>query len=392
MIVGCFLTRWRCVALMLTAIAATGVIVTARAQAPTWVYVGTYTAATNPKSGSLGIYAFRFDEATGTLSAAGLAGETPSPSFLTASADGRFLFAVNELQTADGASTGLVTSFAINRASGTLSKLSVQQSRGAGPCHLALDKTGRWLAVANYSAGNYALLPVNPDGTLGPAKTVVHGEATTGADGAPLKPLGHMVGFDASNQFLIASDKGLNKLLVFRFDDRSGTLTPNAVPSVTMPQPGSGPRHFAFDRAERFLFSIAEQAATITTFSWNAANGTLTPIGSVPTRPADVTTGSTAEIAAHPFGPFVYGSNRGHNSIAVFRVGAKGDLTLVEHELTRGTTPRSFGLDPAGRWLIAANQGSGSLAVFSIDDRTGALDAVGPLAPLDAPVSVVFVK
>jgi len=356
------------------------------------VFVGTYTTETNPKSASRGIYAFQFDDVSGALTPTGLAAETPSPSFLTVSADGRFLFAVNELQTYEGTATGLVSSFAVDRATGKLARLSVQPTQGAGPCHLALDKTGRYLAVANYNGGNYSLFPVDREGRLGPASLVVTGESTSGPDGSPLKPLAHMVAFDRTNRFLVASDKGLNKLLIFRFDAAAGTLVPNTPPSVSWPQPRSGPRHFAFDPEERFVFSIGEQSATITTFAWNADSGVLTPRGSVPTRPADVTTGSTAEIATHPSRPFVYGTNRGHNSIAVFRVGTDGALTLVEHELTRGTTPRSFGIDPSGRWLIAGNQGSGSLSVFRIDDTTGALDPVGPLVPVDAPVSVVFVK
>ena len=158
-----------------------------------------------------------------------------------------------------------------------------------------------------------------------------------------------------------------------------------------MPRPRSGPRHFTFDPEQRWVFSIGEQAATITTFAWDAAAGTLTAGGSVPTRPEGVTRGSTAEIDVHPSGRFVYGSNRGHDSIAVFRVGADGSLALVEYESTRGTTPRSFGIDPTGRWLIAANQRTDTLAVFRIDQGTGALEPTGDLRPVGTPVSVIFV-
>jgi 6-phosphogluconolactonase len=277
----------------------------------------------------------------------------------------------------------------------------VQPSAGAGPCHLALDRTGRYLAVANYSGGNFSLLPVGADGRLQPATRVVDGRATAAAS---VKPLGHAVGFDAANRFLIAADKGLDRVLVYRFDAATGALTPNAPASAALPA-GSGPRHYALHPNGRWLFTIDELASTITTFAWDAKTGTLTALGNIGTKPAGVTGGTTAEIAVHPNGRFVYGSNRGpvppklanasasgggDDSIAVFSVGESGALTLVEHESTRGQTPRNFALDPSGRWLIAANQRSNSLAVFSIDQTTGALSPVGPLVTVGSPVSVLF--
>jgi len=349
------------------------------------VYIGTYTGAT-----SKGIYAFRFDDRTGGLTPLGLVAETPSPSFLTASANGRFVFAVNELESFDGAASGSVTSFAADPVTAKLTTISVQPSRGAGPCHLALDRTGRYLAVANYSGGNFALFPVGADGRLQPATHVVGGDRPVTGAAPPAGPLGHMVGFDARNRFLIAADKGLDRVLVYRFDSSTGGVIPNQPPSAALP-PGSGPRHFAFHPDGRWLFAINEQAATITTFSWDEESGRLAPSRSVSTRPAEITTGSTAEIAVHPSGRFVYGSNRGHDSIAVFTVGAGGALTLVEYQSTRGKTPRNFALDPTGRWLIAANQQSGTLAVFSIDHNTGRLSPVGPLTNVGAPVCVLFV-
>ena len=335
------------------------------------VFVGTYTGAT-----SKGIYAFRFDDRTGGLTPLGLAAETPSPSFLTLSVDGRFVFAVNELQSFGGAASGSVTSFAADPVTAKLTEISVQPSRGAGPCHLALDRTGRYLAVANYGGGNFALFPVGADGLLQPATRVVAGDRSALGPTPPTRPLGHMVSFDAHNRFLIAADKGLDRLLVYRFDASTGELTPNQPPSAALPA-GSGPRHFAFHPNGSWLFAINEQAATIATFSWEAESGRLTASGSVSTRPADVTIGSTAEIGVHPSGRFVYGSNRGHDSIALFAVGAGGALTLVEYQSTRGQTPRNFALDPTGRWLIAANQQSGTLAVFSIDQETGAVAESG---------------
>ena len=350
------------------------------------IYIGTYTG--RPGLTSKGIYAFRFDDNSGALTPLGLVAETPNPSFLTSSANGRYVFAVNELQSFNGEAGGSVTSFAVDPATSKLEQISVQPTRGAGPCHLTLDRTRRYLAVANYGGGNYALLPVGVDAQLQPPTNVVSGNR---GDDAAAKPLGHMVAFDADNRFLVTADKGLNRMLVFRFDALMGGLTPNEPASTPLPS-GSGPRHFAFHPSGRWLFTINEQAATITTFAWDAKVGSLKPTSSVPTRPATVTTGSTAEIAVHPTGKFVYGSNRGHDSIAVFSVGAEGGLTLVEYESTRGRTPRNFAIDPTGRWLIAGNERSDTLAVFSIDQANGSLSAVGPLASVGAPVSVLFME
>ena len=349
------------------------------------VYVGTYTG-----DASRGIYAFRFDDGSGGLTPVGLVAETPSPSFLTASANGRFVFAVNALQSFGGAASGSVTSFAADPATARLTEVSVQPSRGAGPCHLALDRTGRYLAVANYGGGNFALFPVDVDGRLQPATSVVAGDSSSSSPSTPAVPLGHMVGFDARNRFMIAADKGLDRLLVYRFDASKGVLAAHQPPSAALP-PGSGPRHFAFHPNGAWVFAINELAATITTFAWDQESGRLTASSSASTRPASVRSGSTAEIAVHPSGRFVYGSNRGHDSIAVFTVGGGGALTLVEYQSTRGQTPRNFALDPSGRWLIAANQGSDTLAVFSIDQNSGALSPVGPLTRVGSPVSILFV-
>src|SRR6476620_1869265 len=370
----------RFVACVLGCLAAAAVGAAARAPrvaAQRIVYIGTYTGET-----SKGTYAFRFDDGSGELTPIGLVAETASPSFLSASADGRFVYAVNELQTFGGAASGSVTAFAVDRTTGKLTELNAQPTEGTGPFQLALDRTGRYLAVANYGGGNFAILPVGTDGRLQKAVTVVTGQT---AETGTAKPLGHMVAFDATNKFLITADKGLNRMLVFHFDATTGKVTPNTPPSAPLP-PGSGPRHFAMHTNGEWLFTIAEQAATITTFKWDGKTGSLSPTSSVPTRPAEVTSGSTAEIALHPNGKFVYGSNRGHDSIAVFSIGAAGALSLVEYEPTRGQTPRNFAIDPTGRWLIAANQRSGTLAVFTIDQNTGALTPSGQLSPVGAPV------
>jgi 6-phosphogluconolactonase len=350
------------------------------------VYIGTYTG-----EASKGIYAYRFDDGSGALTPIGLVAETPSPSFIIASEDGRFVFAVNELQKYAGTASGSVTSFAVDKATSKLTQLSVQATQGASPCHLALDRTGRYLAVANYSGGNFALFPVGKDGRLQPAATVFAGDAPEASGPKPPARLGHAVFFTSDNKFLIAADKGADRILVYHFDQATGKLTPAKPPFAALPA-GSGPRHFVFHPNGRWVFAITEQGATINTLAWDARTGGLTAMASVSTTPAGVKTDSTAEIAVHPSGRFVYGSNRGHDSVAVFAVGADGALTPVEYESTRGQTPRNFALDPKGRWLIAANQRSGTLAVFSVDEKTGALSPLPALTSVGAPSCVLFMN
>jgi 6-phosphogluconolactonase len=371
--------------LIMSVVTGSGAIADPRAQAGRLVYIGTYTGGT---TGSQGIYAFRFHDTTGSLSSVGLVAETPSPSFLTASADGRHVFAVNELDDYQGTASGSVSSFLVDRATARLAPVSTQSSRGAHPCHLVLDRTGRFLAVANYTGGNYAMFPVGADGRLQPAVVVVAG-AGRGPTSRQQGPHGHAVTFDRTNRFLVATDLGIDRLLVYRFDQRAGVLTPNQPPSIAMAA-GAGPRHFAFHPDGRRAFVINELNSTITSLAWNGTAGAFTTVGSVSTLPADAPASTTAEIHVHPTGRFVYGSNRGHDSIAVFSVADTGALTLVEIEPTRGRTPRSFTIDPTGRWLIAANQESSTLAVFSIDPTTGALRPAGTPVSTPTPVSVLF--
>ena len=349
------------------------------------VFVGTYTGGT---TGSDGIYAFEFNEATGALTPRGLATTTPSPSFLTASADRRIVFAVNELDNYDGAPSGSVTSFAVDAAAAKLVAISKQASRGANPCHLELDRTGRFLAVANYTGGNYSLLPVASDGRLEPAIAVV-ADKGRGPTERQEGPHGHAVTFDAANRFLIATDLGLDRVLVYRFDPADGTLLVNKPPSVAM-RPGAGPRHFVFHPNGNQAFVINELDSTITSLKWDGATGAFSPIRTVSTLPAGVTGSTTAEIRVHPNGRFVYGSNRGHDSIAVYGVADDGSLKLVEIESTRGKTPRNFTIDPTGRWLLAGNQESSTIAVFAIDQATGALALTGDPVPSPTPVSILF--
>jgi len=351
------------------------------------LFVGTYTGAD-----SKGIYAFRFDDRAGTLTPAGLVAETPSPSFLTLSHDGRTLFAVNEVSNYEGQRSGSVSSFTVDAASLKLTSINTQSSRGADPCHLALDATGRTLAVANYTGGNFALFPVAADGKLGAASAVLEhaGDAPGPNQARQNGPHAHQVLFDPSNKFLLGVDLGLDRVFVYRFDAARGSATPNDPPAAALP-PGSGPRHLALEPGAKQAFVISELLSTMTSFGWDAATGRLTLRQSASTLPADFKSqSSTAEVVVHPTGRFVYGSNRGHDSIAVFAVGANGQLRLVETESTRGQTPRSFTIDPTGRWLLAANQKTNTIAIYRIDPATGALSPSGPLVAAGAPVCLLF--
>jgi 6-phosphogluconolactonase len=349
------------------------------------VYIGTYTGNT-----SKGIYAFRFDETSGALKMLGLAAETKSPSFLAVSPNRKFLYAVNEISSFEGEKAGSVTAFSIDAQSGKLTPLNAKSSKGDGPCHLAVDATGRFAAVANYGGGNFSLLPIGADGRLGDSVAILANGGSGPNKERQEGPHAHAVVFDARNRYLLGADLGLDRVFIYKFDPTTGALGANDPSSVQL-APGAGPRHVAFHPTLPLAFAINELTSTITSLSWDPATGRLAAAGSVSSLPAGYSgENSTAEIAVHPNGRFLYGSNRGHDSIAVFTIGPMGTLTLVEHESTRGQTPRNFAIDPTGKWLIAANQKSNSLAVFSIDQDTGVLTPVGPLAQVGTPVCVLF--
>ncbi len=363
-----------------------------RGQSPapegTLVYVGTYTGAT-----SKGIHAFRFNTATGALTPVGLVAETPSPSWLALHPSGRYLYAANETDSFDAEKSGSVSAFRIDRTTGALTLLNTQPSRGAHPCHLTVDRQGTHLLVANYTGGTLAVLPIGPDGALGSPIQVVRHKGSSINTERQKAPHAHSIDLDADNRFAIAADLGADRLFIYRYDPRGGGLSAGLQPAIAA-TPGAGPRHFAFHPNGQFGFSINELSSTVTSYSWDAQRGSLKTLATISTLPKGFRgNNSTAEIRVHPGGRFVYGSNRGHDSIAVYQVGAaRGNLSLVEHEPTRGKTPRNFTIDPTGQWLVAANQGTGTLSVFRISDRNGALTPVGPLVKVGAPVSVVFLR
>ena len=353
------------------------------------VYFGTYTGAK-----SKGIYVSRFDSTTGSLSAPALAAETASPSYLAAHPGGEFLYAVNEVVNYDGKKAGSVAAFAIDRRSGRLKLLNQQSSGGAAPCHLVVDKAGRNVLAANYGGGSVTVLPVNKDGSLKAASSFVQHTGSSVNKSRQEGPHAHGIYLDAANRFAYAPDLGLDKILIYRFDATRGALEANT-PAFGVVAAGSGPRHFAMHPGGRFAYVINEIVCTVTAFNVDAMSGELKEVQTLSTLPDGEKVEpaySTAELFAHPSGRFLYGSNRGHDTIAVYAVDTQaGRLTPVENAWTQGRVPRSFGIDPTGNWLLAANQNSDTIVVFRIDSRTGRLSSTSQVIEVGSPVSVEFI-
>jgi 6-phosphogluconolactonase len=356
-------------------------------------YVGTYTNDGGKPTGSQGIYAYRFDAATGEVTPLGLVAATVNPSFLAVDPSGRFLYAVNEVGDYKGPNSGGVSAFAIDRASGKLTLLNEVASRGADPCYITVDKTGKNVLVANYTGGSVAVFPVRDDGSLGEASSFIqhtgHGTNPNRQEG----PHAHSINLSPDNRFAYVDDLGLDQLLVYKFDAAKGTLTPNDPPFVKL-DPGSGPRHFALDSSGKFAYVVAEMKSTVNVFANDAQSGTLHQLQTISTLPQDYSgENDDAEIEVHPSGKFLYASNRGHDSIAVFTIDSgKGTVTPIEYASTKGKTPRSFEIDPAGNFLFAENQKSDNIVVFAIDQKTGRLVPTGKVIDVVSPVCVKFLK
>ncbi len=351
------------------------------------VYFGTYTGAQ-----SKGIYVSKLDSATGKLSAPALAAEITNPTFLAVAPGSNVLYAVSEVDQIGGKPTGAVDAFAVDAKSGKLTPLNQQLSGGSGPCHISVDATGKCLFVANYGSGSIAALPIHADGSLGAATTTLQHHGS----GVNLKrqagPHSHSIFPSPDNRYTLDCDLGLDKVFINHLDASAAKLTP-ANPPFALVAPGSGPRHLVFTHDGKYVYVINEMGGTITVFSYAATNAALTEVQTISTLPKDFSGDNTgAEIALHPSGKFLYASNRGHDSIAVFAVDQKtGKLTLVEHQSTLGRTPRHFAIDPGGRWLLAENQASDSVVVFAVDAGTGKLKPTGQTLSIGAPMCAVFV-
>ena len=353
---------------------------------PIRAYIGTYT-----RGDSEGIYIAEFDPETGRLERKGVAKGVDNPSFLAVHPTGSWLYAVNEVAKVDGEKSGAISSFAIDRKSGELRFLDRVLSGGSAPCHIVVDRAGRHVLTANYSGGNVSVHAIEKDGSLGERTAFVQHTGSSVKKPRQAAPHAHSINLDATQRFAIAADLGLDKLLVYRFDAATGSLRP-AEPAFARVAPAAGPRHFDFHPNGRLAYAINEMDSTVTAFRWSAREGKLDTLQTLSTLPEEFTGGnSTADIHVHPNGRFVYGSNRGHDSIVVFAIDEKsGKLSRVENEPTGGRTPRNFNIDPTGRWLLAANQSTNTIVSFRIDEKSGELEPVGQVCEVPTPVCIQF--
>ena len=341
-------------------------------------FIGTYT-----RGESKGIYAMRFDPAKGSLTPPQVAVETQNPSFLALHPNGRFLYACGE------AGEGTVNAFAIDRAAGTLKLLNSRPSKGSSPCHLVVDATQRNLLVVNYGTGSTIVYRVNADGSLGDETAFVQHTGSSVNERRQKGPHAHSVNLSKNNRYAVVADLGTDEFIVYAFDAAKGSLTRHSAAKV---KGGSGPRHFSFHPNYRFAYGLNEMGSSVTAFRWSEDKGQLDEIATTTTLPSGFAAeNNCAEILVHPTGKFVYASNRGHNSIAVFECNPEtGAVKLIDHTPTQGEVPRNFRMTPDGRWLLAANQNSASVVVFALNPATGKLTSNGQTARVDFPVCIKF--
>jgi len=363
-----------------------------------FVFVGTYTTKTE----SRGIYEYEFNADTGKLTPRGVAAETRDPSWVAVHPTGKFLYAANEAGKAS-----MVSAFAIEPKTGKLTLLNQLPALGEDPCYLSFDKTGKYVFVANYTSGNVVVFPIGGDGKLGAATANVRDEGKPGPnkerqDG----PHAHWIETSLDNRFALVADLGLDEVLIYRFDAKEGILSRNDPPLMTVSallasswrgasvNPGAGPRHFVFHPQGKFGYVVNELDATVIAFSYQRNNGALSFLQTIATLPKDFSgRNDAAEIAVHPSGKFLYTSNRGEDTIAIFSIDpAKGTLTFVARVPTGGKEPRHFAIDPTGKYLLAENQFSNNMVVFQIDSATGGLTPTGKVVEVPSPVDIAFVR
>lgn len=349
------------------------------------VYLGTYTSG---EGSGKGIYRSVLDLETGKLSDPALAAEAKNPSFLEIHPGGKSLYAVSE-----SGRDGSVGAYAIDPDTGDLRLLNQQPSGGAGPCHVSIDRMGRNVLVANYGSGSASVIPIRPAGSLAEPTSFVQHEGSSVNPERQKGPHAHSINVSPDNRFAYVADLGIDKIMIYRLDAQEGTIVANRPPFVQL-KPGAGPRHFVFHPGGKCAYVINELDCTITAFAYDSTSGALTEVQTVPTLPEGCAgRNACAEIRVYPSGRFLYGSNRGHDSIVVYRIDeAEKPLTFVEHETAGIKTPRSFNIDPTGTFCLVANQGSDSVVVFRVDHQTGALEPTGHKVAVPKPVCVRFLR
>jgi 6-phosphogluconolactonase len=352
---------------------------------PHFILFGTYTELephANEPGLVKGIHVYRADDQYRLLESCQQVQASRNPSFLTVHPNGRFVYAVNEYETGG---SGTVSAFSFDAQTGLLEFLNSQSSHGLDPCHLCVDQTGKFVILANYSGGTVCVLPILEDGTLGDACDVVqHHGSINGSHPHP-----HAVMFDPSNRFLFVPDLGLDELMVYEFDASTGTLEPGSQPVIVTAQ-GAGPRQLCLHPSGTFVYQINELNSTMTAYRFDL--GALTKLETVSSLPVGFEGDNTgADVQVNPNGRFLYGSNRGHDSLVIFSIRADGTLELVGHQSTLGKNPRSFAISPNGEFLLVANQSSDNVVEFRIDPSTGMLTRTGIELEIPAPVCVRYV-
>jgi 6-phosphogluconolactonase len=348
------------------------------------VYVGTYTSR-----GGEGVYVYRLDPANGGLKPVTKSPRLKDPSFVALDPKGRCLYAVRE----GGGPVGAIVALARDAKTGEMTILNEQPSGGQGPCFVTVDREGRYAFAANYGSGSVAMFPLAADGRLQPASSVIQHEGSSVNASRQKGPHAHSINLDPTNRFAFAPDLGIDKIMIYRVDWEHGKLLPNDPPFAKV-EPGSGPRHFAFHPDGKHAYVIEEISSTVTAFAYDAEAGTLKTLQRISTLPKDFKGSSTcADIHVHPSGRFLYGSNRGHDSIAGFAIDAKtGELRLLGFTPTQGKNPRNFAIDPSGTFLLAANQDGNNIVSFRINQETGELTPTGQVCQVSMPVCIKMVK
>jgi 6-phosphogluconolactonase len=351
------------------------------------VYVGTYTN----KGTSDGIYICKLNLATGELTKLNSA-KSQDPAFLAIDRKRKFLYAANEIGEFNGQKSGAVSAFAIHQKTGELTFLNQQATNSPGPCSVIVDKTGKCLLAANYSGGSVSVFPIKADGSVGEVSDLAQHQGSSINPNRQKEPHAHTIILDDANRFAFCADLGLDKIMIYKLEAKRGKLTPNT-PAFTPVKPGAGPRHFKIHPNNKFAYVINELDSTVTAFAYDKAQGGLKEIQTVPTLPTDFSgTNYCADVHVHPSGKFLYGSNRGHDSIVVYAIDAtNGKLTFTQHQSTQGKWPRNFAVDPTGQFLLVANQNTNNIVIFRIDTQTGKMIPTGYTLEVPLPVCLKLI-
>ena len=350
------------------------------------VFVGTYT-----DNGSEGIYSFQFDPEDGKTTQPILAAKSDNPSFIVIDKEGKFLYAVNEVDNYDENSSGAISVYELVKGSGKLNLIQQVSSLGAHPAHLSIDKSGKYLLVANYTSGNISVFPIDKDGRLGGHTALIQNYGSSVNPERQTSPHAHFIQVSNDNRFVMVADLGIDKILIFQFDSVTGSLKPNEPAYIDL-SPGSGPRHFAFTPSGKILYVLNELTSTVTIFDFDPATASSQSKQTISTLPENFEgTNTAAEILVDSRGKFLYASNRGDNSIVQFSIDpVSGMLTPIAWTSSGGKAPRNFEIDPTGKWLFSANQNSDNILLFKIDQENGELINTNQTINIKSPVCIKF--